>query len=449
MGGDELGRRALVAGGDGMADGLGDLPLTSQPRRRAPVQLGRRPGLLDLQPRAQEVGEQRVVAVPAPVAVERDDEQVAAIELGEADAGPLAADHRVAQRPGHALEDRGAHQEAALLGGDAVEDLGGQVVADLAVVAGQRGAEVLARRMLAQRQPRELQPRGPALGALLDLRDLLGRELDAERREVRAGLVLAEAHLTAADLDELVAGAQARQQRPGRVGARRHGEVDRGRQALDEGDERAVDVLAGHGVQVVEDEDHAAGELAELVDEQRHDDLLEAHAGRAQSALGAGADPGRHRAQGLDDARPEAHGIVVARLQGQPCERLDGRRGQMPLLQQGGLARPGGCRQHGQARVLGAGDQGHQRATGDQAVAARWDLELRGGDDAHTAVRPPSTVHTAPVTYDASSEARKATTAAISSARAARPSGMGASTSARACGSSVHQRFIGVSVIPG
>jgi RNA polymerase sigma-70 factor, ECF subfamily len=66
-----------------------------------------------------------------------------------------------------------------------------------------------------------------------------------------------------------------------------------------------------------------------------------------------------------------------------------------------------------------------------------------------TAVSPPSTVHTAPVTYDASSEARNAITAATSSGRPMRPSGIVASSAARCAASLRHQSFIGVSVTPG
>jgi RNA polymerase sigma-70 factor, ECF subfamily len=66
-----------------------------------------------------------------------------------------------------------------------------------------------------------------------------------------------------------------------------------------------------------------------------------------------------------------------------------------------------------------------------------------------TAVSPPSTVQTAPVTYDASSEARNAITAATSSGRPIRPSGIVASSAARCAASLRHQSFIGVSVIPG
>ena len=47
---DELGRGALVAGGDRVADRLGDLAVAGEPRGRATVQVDHRPGLLGVQP---------------------------------------------------------------------------------------------------------------------------------------------------------------------------------------------------------------------------------------------------------------------------------------------------------------------------------------------------------------------------------------------------------------
>jgi hypothetical protein len=84
------------------------------------------------------------------------------------------------------------------------------------------------------------------------------------------------------------------------------------RKALDEGDQRAVDPLVGYGLQVVEDEHHAPRQGAELVDQQRDHDLLDARPMRAQRAFGGIADPRHCEAQRFDDARPEADRIVVA-----------------------------------------------------------------------------------------------------------------------------------------
>jgi hypothetical protein len=49
--------------------------------RRAPVQLGQALGPRLLQPRLEEVGEERVVAEPLALVVEGGDEEVGALEL--------------------------------------------------------------------------------------------------------------------------------------------------------------------------------------------------------------------------------------------------------------------------------------------------------------------------------------------------------------------------------
>src|SRR4051812_15349183 len=64
-------------------------------------------------------------------------------------------------------------------------------------------------------------------------------------------------------------------------------------------------------------------------------------------------------------------------------------------------------------------------------------------------VSPPHAKSVWPVMYEASSDARKAKTPAISAVSAARPSGMWLSTSARAAGSSVQTLLRGVTTAPG
>ena len=63
--------------------------------RLAPVQLG-----------LEHLPEQMVVAEPAALVVEGDDEQVLALQLLEQLRGVVALEHRVAERGAHGLEDR-------------------------------------------------------------------------------------------------------------------------------------------------------------------------------------------------------------------------------------------------------------------------------------------------------------------------------------------------------
>ena len=84
----------------------------------------------------QQLTEQVVVAVPLAPAVERDHQQVAALQPIEHAAGSLAAHGHVAERTGQPVEDRRAGQERDVGPRHPVEELRAQVVAHEAVVAG-------------------------------------------------------------------------------------------------------------------------------------------------------------------------------------------------------------------------------------------------------------------------------------------------------------------------
>ena len=72
--------RVEVPAGQRVADRLGALAVLLVPVARPPVQVGHLVGLLVEQAGPQHVGEQVVVAVPLAAVVERDEEQVAAVE---------------------------------------------------------------------------------------------------------------------------------------------------------------------------------------------------------------------------------------------------------------------------------------------------------------------------------------------------------------------------------
>ena len=95
-------------------------------------------GLLGGEPGPQRVGEEVVVAVPPPLVIEGDDEQVAALEDREHVLSVVPAGERVAQRAGQLVEDRRVEQEGASLFGLAVQDLLDEVVEDEAVASGER-----------------------------------------------------------------------------------------------------------------------------------------------------------------------------------------------------------------------------------------------------------------------------------------------------------------------
>ena len=123
--------------------------------------------LLAEQARPQHVGEQVVVAVPLPPIVQRDDEQVGALQGRDHLAAVVAAGDGVTQRSGEPVENRRLQQEAANRIRLMRQHLLDQIVDEVPVVAGEPGDE--AARVLAalQGERGELQRGDPPLGPLL------------------------------------------------------------------------------------------------------------------------------------------------------------------------------------------------------------------------------------------------------------------------------------------
>ncbi len=89
---------------------------------------------------SEEVTEQVVVAVPPPAIVERDDERIRAREGLERIGRVIRAEHRIAQRWRHPVEDRRTEQERLEIARLALQHLFQEVVGDLLLSAGQTGS---------------------------------------------------------------------------------------------------------------------------------------------------------------------------------------------------------------------------------------------------------------------------------------------------------------------
>ena len=150
-------------------------------------------GELRAQLGAQQLGEQRVVAMPGAALVERRREHAAVLQSRQHRVAVRRPGERVGELGAQRVDDRRAQQEVAQLRWLAREHLADEVVADRGVGAGEVLDEVARLGMLLQRHGREAQRRRPALGAPPERREVLGRERDAERAEQRAGLVQREA----------------------------------------------------------------------------------------------------------------------------------------------------------------------------------------------------------------------------------------------------------------
>ena len=151
------------AGCQGVLDRLRDEPGSREVARCALVHVT---PLLVAQLGAQVVGEQVMVAIPAPFPVERDQEQVGAFSPLEDRLGVLAIGQLAAQLGREPLRDRGLQEERAEVLIEPGEHLVREVVEHepLAAMEGRdRSARV---RPALERDGRELQPGDPALRPL-------------------------------------------------------------------------------------------------------------------------------------------------------------------------------------------------------------------------------------------------------------------------------------------
>ena len=207
-----------------------------------------------------------VVAVPAPLVVERDQEQVRPVQLLEHRLAAGLAGHGVAQRAGEPVEDGGLEQEPAHRLGLPVEDLLDEVVHDEPVVAGEPGDE----RRTASSRPRSDSAASCRAATQPSVRSSSAATSPAAEParwlvEVAGRLVGGEAEVGRPDLGELAAGTQPGQ-RQGRVGAGADDQTHLGREVVDQERHPGADPRAVGEVVVVQDQGDLAGQHAELVE---------------------------------------------------------------------------------------------------------------------------------------------------------------------------------------
>src|SRR4051794_7698884 len=110
-----------------------------------------------------------MVAIPLAPVVERDDEEIASLEIFQ-NALPVAlARERIAQWSAESVDDRGFQKEAPDAFGLRTQHLFDEIVGDVAVTAGEcvdAPANVAAP---LHGERRQLEPRDPTLGSLLEL----------------------------------------------------------------------------------------------------------------------------------------------------------------------------------------------------------------------------------------------------------------------------------------
>ena len=200
---------------------LGEQALGLEPAAGGPVEGGGRPlAALDEEPVAEQVGEEVVVAEPAPLAVEGDQEQVGPLQpLDQGRGGPGArrrpgqlrgGQQRVAEGRAEACEHGAAQEQLAQLGRLPAVDLVEQIVEDIAVAAGEGLDEAGGVGVPLEREPGQLEAGEPALGAPGEGLHRRGVEGQAHALAQKGrGLVGVAAQVGLAELDQLAPHAQA------------------------------------------------------------------------------------------------------------------------------------------------------------------------------------------------------------------------------------------------
>ena len=373
------------SGGEGVADGRVRLSLLGEPLVRALVELGDEPGLALRELGAEQVGEELVVAVPLAAVVERNQEEVRALELRQARRRAPPPGHRVAERSRERVEDRGLEQEVPLARVQRAENDLGQVVDDVAVRAVEGGYEPVRIGALTQGERREVDPGGPALGAPVQDLEALGAETEGQLlvQEDRL-LVLRETEVERAQLEQARVGAELRD-RDRRIGAARDDELDVPRLRLHEVGERGVAGRVVDRLVVVEDEDELARKRLELPDDDRDQRVVHVDVAGLERDLGGVSEIRADAADRLDDPGPERDRVAVGGIGCEPGERALVELA--PLREEGRLPEPR-RRSEEDERCVRADEPGAEPRAHDHLGRGREAAQLRLQEKADAAASP-------------------------------------------------------------
>ena len=137
--------------------------------------------LLAQQARPEDIREQVVVSVPLAARVERDHEEIPAIEDLERGLTAILSRDRIAQGTGQPIQDAGPEEEPAHVVGLSMQDFLDEVVDDEAIVAGETRDEAVDIVPALHRQGGQLERGDPTLRPLLQRGDLARVEVQAGR----------------------------------------------------------------------------------------------------------------------------------------------------------------------------------------------------------------------------------------------------------------------------
>src|SRR3954451_15921326 len=269
----------------------------------------------------QDSGEELVVPVALPPVVERDQEDVSTLELGQAVTGIRALGDRVANGRREELQDRRLKEETPLVFVEKAEDDLGQVVDDMAVRTVETGDELDRVRRVSERKRREVDTCGPALRLLVQQRERSLVETETETVVQEGGLLLRpETEVDRPQLDELSRSAQPSHGNR-RVRSARQDELDVRGLRLHEEYEGVMAALVRHELVVVEQDHELFIALFELMEDQGDERVANVHVRRVQRDLEIRAEARPHPPDRLHDPGPEHRRVVVELVQREPGER--------------------------------------------------------------------------------------------------------------------------------
>ena len=327
-----------------LVDRLAYGPVGFEPGARAAVPFAHRVAQAPSRLGAEHVGEQGVEAVPAPLVVEADEEQVGAFEALEHLGAVVATRHGVARRRAESIEHRYVEKERPNPFVDAAQHFVRQVVEHVTIAAGEGLHEGVRIVPSAERQGCELQPRRPAFGGRSERVRILGGQLQPHRTAQEAGALLRlEAQIVGVDLGQLAAGSKAGEGQV-RLVARRDDEVEARGRMVDQPHDHLADRGAVGLVVVVEHQRDLLATGGEGVDELGRDRVGGFGACRVERAHDALTEVGLDASERGHEVGQETVRLAVVLVQRQPGGRHAGRFA--PLGGQGRLAEPGRCGEH-------------------------------------------------------------------------------------------------------
>ncbi len=203
---EQVGRALDVPAGMRVLHGLLEQADRLEPVRGPAVQLRDHVGLTLVQLGGEDVAEQHVVAVPLPLAVEWDDEEVASLDRLQGSCRSRTSEDRVAERTAQALQDRGPGEEALPLPRERLQDLRADVVDDEPVLAGETDRGHPGSLLLLVGERRQVEADRPSLGRLGELLSLGLGGCEPGAPEEASGSDVVQGEVVHADLEQAPVG---------------------------------------------------------------------------------------------------------------------------------------------------------------------------------------------------------------------------------------------------